>query len=153
MKPLPTLLLVLALTPAVAADDWPQWLGPNRDAVWAETGILDRLNRGAHREDDELVHPPMVLGRDPVVGIEQPESAIAARHLPRHPRRQIGDIEGLDRTDPRFARQEAAPHLIEPDAERRHEPHAGDDDAPHAGPNPAGLATVASNNTISYAPR
>jgi outer membrane protein assembly factor BamB len=22
------------------ASDWPQWLGPNRDSVWAETGIL-----------------------------------------------------------------------------------------------------------------
>src|SRR5262245_41656644 len=25
---------------AVRADDWPQWRGPNRDGVWAETGIL-----------------------------------------------------------------------------------------------------------------
>lgn len=31
-------LAVLAL-PA-RADDWPQWLGPKRDAVWRETGIL-----------------------------------------------------------------------------------------------------------------
>jgi outer membrane protein assembly factor BamB len=33
--------LSLALT--VRADDWPQWLGPNRDAVWRETGIVDKL--------------------------------------------------------------------------------------------------------------
>ncbi len=25
----------------VRADDWPQWLGPERDAVWRETGIID----------------------------------------------------------------------------------------------------------------
>jgi outer membrane protein assembly factor BamB len=25
------------------ADDWPQWLGPNRDGVWRETGIVERL--------------------------------------------------------------------------------------------------------------
>ena len=25
------------------ADDWPQWLGPNRDSVWRETGIIDRF--------------------------------------------------------------------------------------------------------------
>jgi outer membrane protein assembly factor BamB len=43
MKPLLALLLLLALTPAAVADDWPQWMGPNRDAVWAETGILDRF--------------------------------------------------------------------------------------------------------------
>lgn len=26
-----------------AADDWPQWRGPNRDSVWHETGIIDRF--------------------------------------------------------------------------------------------------------------
>ena len=26
---------------AAQADDWPQWLGPNRDSVWAENGIID----------------------------------------------------------------------------------------------------------------
>jgi outer membrane protein assembly factor BamB len=25
----------------VNADDWPQWLGPQRDAVWRETGIIE----------------------------------------------------------------------------------------------------------------
>jgi outer membrane protein assembly factor BamB len=25
------------------ADDWPQWLGPQRDGVWRETGILKKL--------------------------------------------------------------------------------------------------------------
>jgi outer membrane protein assembly factor BamB len=25
------------------ADDWPQWLGPQRDSVWRETGILQRF--------------------------------------------------------------------------------------------------------------
>jgi outer membrane protein assembly factor BamB len=26
---------------AVQADDWPQWLGPQRDGVWRETGIVE----------------------------------------------------------------------------------------------------------------
>ena len=25
------------------ADDWPQWLGPQRDSVWRESGIIDRF--------------------------------------------------------------------------------------------------------------
>src|SRR5206468_12817180 len=25
------------------ADDWPQWLGPNRDAVWRESGIVEKF--------------------------------------------------------------------------------------------------------------
>jgi len=26
---------------ALHADDWPQWLGPKRDGVWRETGIVE----------------------------------------------------------------------------------------------------------------
>src|ERR1044071_721055 len=25
------------------ADDWPEWLGPNHDSVWRETGIVEKL--------------------------------------------------------------------------------------------------------------
>src|SRR5882672_4440335 len=28
---------------ALHADDWPQWLGPQRDAVWRETGIIEKF--------------------------------------------------------------------------------------------------------------
>src|SRR5690348_6147326 len=34
--------LGLAISP-VRADDWPQWLGPQRDGVWRETGIVDKF--------------------------------------------------------------------------------------------------------------
>lgn len=32
--------LTLALALPLSAADWPQWMGPNRDGVWPETGIL-----------------------------------------------------------------------------------------------------------------
>ncbi len=35
-----TLLFLLLSALALHADDWPQWLGPQRDGVWRETGIL-----------------------------------------------------------------------------------------------------------------
>jgi outer membrane protein assembly factor BamB len=35
------LTLLLLVTGALRADDWPQWRGPNRDGVWNETGILE----------------------------------------------------------------------------------------------------------------
>jgi len=35
-------VVLLAGRPA-SADDWPQWMGPRRDAVWRETGILKRF--------------------------------------------------------------------------------------------------------------
>lgn len=51
------LLLVVGALPA-AADDWPQWLGPKRDGVWRETGLIDRFPEGG----------PKVLWRTPVGG-------------------------------------------------------------------------------------
>lgn len=37
---------VLLLTPPIAADEWPQWMGPGRDNVWREDGILQELPPG-----------------------------------------------------------------------------------------------------------
>lgn len=39
-------VLILAGRQTAAADDWPQWLGPQRDGVWRETGILDKFPSG-----------------------------------------------------------------------------------------------------------
>jgi outer membrane protein assembly factor BamB len=63
--------LVLALLPARAlALDWPQWLGPRRDGVWRETGILDKFPSGG----------PRVLWRTPVgPGFTGP--AVAGEHV------------------------------------------------------------------------
>lgn len=36
-------LLCLVLTATVAADDWPQWRGSQRDGVWRETGVVERF--------------------------------------------------------------------------------------------------------------
>jgi outer membrane protein assembly factor BamB len=33
----------LLVASALHADDWPQWLGPQRDGVWRETGIIEKL--------------------------------------------------------------------------------------------------------------
>jgi outer membrane protein assembly factor BamB len=49
------LAVVLMAAPAWA-DDWPQWLGPERDGVWRETGLLDRFPAGG----------PNVLWRRPI---------------------------------------------------------------------------------------
>src|SRR5438874_746716 len=35
-----SLALPLLLAAVSRADDWPQWRGPHRDGVWAETGIV-----------------------------------------------------------------------------------------------------------------
>jgi outer membrane protein assembly factor BamB len=37
------LMLLMVATHPTQAGDWPQWLGPERDAVWREKGILERF--------------------------------------------------------------------------------------------------------------
>jgi outer membrane protein assembly factor BamB len=36
-------LALAVLCPTARADDWPQWLGPKRDGVWRETGLIDKF--------------------------------------------------------------------------------------------------------------
>src|SRR5207248_11763507 len=43
LLPLVAFLLPLSLA---RGDDWPQWMGPQRDDVWRETGILDKFPAG-----------------------------------------------------------------------------------------------------------
>ena len=42
-------VLLLLLAAALRADDWPQWLGPQRDGIWRETGILQKFPEGGPR--------------------------------------------------------------------------------------------------------
>jgi outer membrane protein assembly factor BamB len=46
MKTIAASLLALALLFAktAAADDWPQWRGPNRDGVWRENGVVEKFS-------------------------------------------------------------------------------------------------------------
>ncbi len=43
LKYLAVLLLTFQAPSRAGADDWPQWLGPQRDAIWRETGILEQF--------------------------------------------------------------------------------------------------------------
>jgi outer membrane protein assembly factor BamB len=61
-----SLVGLVACAGAAAADDWPQWLGPKRDGVWRETGLIDAFPKGG----------PKVLWREPVgVGYAGPAVA------------------------------------------------------------------------------
>jgi outer membrane protein assembly factor BamB len=51
--------LVLSLRSAICVgDDWPQWMGPKRDNVWREQGLLDKFPADG----------PRVVWRAPVAG-------------------------------------------------------------------------------------
>lgn len=52
------LLLIVCFVAPSLADDWPQWMGPQRDNVWRETGLLEKFPESG----------PKVLWRSPVAG-------------------------------------------------------------------------------------
>ncbi len=41
-----TAATLVAMVSHLVADDWPQWLGPRRDGVWRETGIIEKFPAG-----------------------------------------------------------------------------------------------------------
>src|SRR5437762_8445136 len=49
---------VALIKAAAMGDDWPQWLGPSRDDVWHESGIVEKFPEGG----------PKVLWRVPIAG-------------------------------------------------------------------------------------
>lgn len=49
---------LLVSSAAVSADDWPHWMGPTRNNVWHETGIVEKFPEGG----------PKVVWRAPVAG-------------------------------------------------------------------------------------
>ena len=53
-----TLTLGLLTACPLLADDWPQWMGPARDNVWREQGLLKSFPEGG----------PKVVWRRPVAG-------------------------------------------------------------------------------------
>lgn len=61
------LLLVLSSISTLTADDWDQWMGPNRDNVWNESGIIDKFPEGG---------PKVLWKADVAIGYSGP--AVAA---------------------------------------------------------------------------
>ncbi len=94
-------------------------------------GMLDRLTGGAHRIDDELVDPALLLRLHPLVGIVGPVGAIAARDLAGDFRRKILDVEFLDSPGAALPGKQALPRDLDAATERRHHAESGDDDTSH----------------------
>ena len=55
---MPVLIAMLLLTSVAYSADWPQWLGPQRDGVWREAGILEKFPAGG----------PKIRWRTPIGG-------------------------------------------------------------------------------------
>ena len=91
--------------------------------------VAQRLRRGAHAVDDEVVDAALFLRLHPIVGIEGVEGA-AARHLRGDFAREVGNVEVLDPGHPRLAGEKPAPGRLDPACYRGNHPKTGNDDAP-----------------------
>ena len=50
LRTVATVLLLSLAANILHAEDWPQWMGPNRDAVWSEEGILEKFPEGGPKK-------------------------------------------------------------------------------------------------------
>ena len=66
-------MAALFVAAAGRADDWPQWLGPTRNSVWHETGILAKFPEGG----------PKSFGVRRSMGDSRGQPSRAARYLSR----------------------------------------------------------------------
>src|SRR5262245_10575387 len=94
MRRLALFALLTCFSVTAAADDWPQWLGPQRDGIWRETGILEQFPKdGPKVRWRTPIHagyagPAVANGRvyvtDQVLdpGVQHPKSGFASPRLP-----------------------------------------------------------------------
>ena len=75
------LLAPLLISSACLADDWPQWLGPQRDGFWRESGLLEKFPESG----------PKILWRAPIGGGYSGPSVAAGRVYVMDYQRTDGD--------------------------------------------------------------
>ncbi len=83
------------------------FLGPGLPA-----GIHHRLFGGGQAIDDEIIHAPLFLGINPLVGIEGPGRAVTMRNLASDLCRQILGLEFGDGTGAGLAGQKGGPAFL-----------------------------------------
>ena len=89
-----TVSVLFAAASPLAADDWPQWLGPRRDGVWRETGIVQTLPTnglkfrwrtaigGGYSGPAVTGGRVYVMDRQLATGAKQPTNAFARGEIP-----------------------------------------------------------------------
>src|SRR5713101_7808921 len=94
-------------------------------------GVIERLARRAHREDDEIVDLALILRLHPLVGVECAVGAVTPRNHASDPTGQIRDIECIDLSGATLAVEDALPGRLDATAEWRHHAEARHDNPPH----------------------
>src|SRR4030088_2267121 len=94
-------------------------------------GVIERLARGTHRKDDEIVDLALILRLHPLIRIECAVAAVAPRHHAGDPAGQIGDVKRVDLFGAALAVENPLPGRLYATAEWRHHAEARDDNPPH----------------------
>ena len=97
-------------------------------------GILNRLIRGGHAVEDEIIDLAPVLRLHPVVGVEGSVRAVPIRDFAGIGCHHIRRVEPRDRSGARLPGYQPLPGLLDPARKRRDHAQSGDDDAPHSPP-------------------
>jgi outer membrane protein assembly factor BamB len=102
---LPALAAAVLVFSTARADDWPQWLGPKRDGVWRETGIIKKMPKDGptylwrQAIGEGYAGPAVAHGKVYVTdwvrdtNTERPKDAFAAATLPGVERVQCLDAK------------------------------------------------------------
>src|ERR1700761_1512680 len=94
-------------------------------------GVIERLTRGAHRKNDEVVDLALVLWLHPLVWIEGGIAAVAPRNHAGDLARQIRHIERVDLFGAALAIEDPLPGRFDAATEWRHHAEACDDNSSH----------------------
>jgi hypothetical protein len=82
---------------ALQADDWPQWLGPKRDGVWREKGIVEKFPEGG---------PQVLWRKDIAAGYSGPAVANGRVYVTDHVRPPKPKKEGNKEPEPDASEKE-----------------------------------------------
>src|SRR4029077_7973108 len=94
-------------------------------------GVVERLVRRGHREDDEVVDLALVLWLHPLVGIEGAVAAVAARNHTGDLAGEVGDLESIDLPRAALTVEDTLPRCVNAAAERRNHAQPRDDNPSH----------------------
>ena len=67
--------------------------------------IIESLTSRRHAVNDEIIDLALVLRIHPLIGVEKPLSLVSRWNLEGYPRRQIRDVEPVNRHSPTLSRQ------------------------------------------------
>src|SRR5437879_917759 len=93
-------------------------------------GVIERLARRAHRENDEIVDLALILRLHPLVRIERAAAAVTPWNHAGDPAGQIGYVKRVDLSGAALTVEDALPGRFDAAAEWRHHAEARDDNPP-----------------------